>query len=246
MKIALAALGFINKDINYNKNVIIDTLKDLKNEADIVLFGESFLQGFDSLKFCYEKDKDIPVTINSDVIIEIIQAARKNQIGVSFGFFEKKDDKIYDSQLTVDSNGNIINLYRRVSKGWKEPYAEDVYCEGSSFSIFSYMDKRIVVGLCGDLWYEENVKEIKDLNVDIVFWPVYTDFNYEKWNNEIKYEYLDQASKITSNVLYVNSYCKDKEEIDEIAKGGAIYFSKGKIVCEKLAGKEDILVVEID
>lgn len=107
------------------------------------------------------------------------------------------------------------------------------------------MDKRIAVGLCGDLWYDENIDGIKKMNADIIFWPVYTDFNYEKWNNEIKYEYLEQASKINSDVLYGNSYCIDKDE-KEIAKGGAILFSKGKIISEIPAGKEDILIVKID
>lgn len=245
MRIALAALGFVNKDINHNKMVMIDTLNNLKNKVDIVLFGEAFLQGFDSLSFEYEKDKYIPLSIYSDVIREIIETAKNNQIAVSFGFIEKEDNKVYSSQLTIDSEGNIVNLYRRVSKGWKETYATEEYCEGSSFSSFSYMDKRIAVGLCGDLWYDENIDMIKKINADIIFWPVYTDFNYEKWNKEIKYEYLEQASKINSDVLYVNSYCIDKDE-KEIAKGGAILFSKGKIISEIPAGKEDILIVKID
>lgn len=42
MRIALAALGFVNKDINHNKMVMIDTLNNLKNKVDIVLFGEAF------------------------------------------------------------------------------------------------------------------------------------------------------------------------------------------------------------
>lgn len=245
MRIALAALGFINKDINYNKMVIIDTLNNLKNKVDIVLFGEAFLQGFDSLSFDYGEDKYIPLSIYSNVIREIIETAKENKIAVSFGFIEKEDNKVYSSQLTIDSEGNIVNLYRRVSKGWKEAYATEEYCEGSSFSSFLFMGKRIVVALCGDLWYEENIKAIQELNANIVFWPVYTDFDYEEWNNKLKYEYLEQASKISSDVLYVNSYCIDKEDIDEIAKGGAIFFSKGKIISEKPAGKEDTLIVEI-
>jgi N-carbamoylputrescine amidase len=169
MRIALAALGFINKDINYNKMVIIDTLNNLKNKVDIVLFGEAFLQGFDSLSFDYGEDKYIPLSIYSNVIREIIEAAKENKIAVSFGFIENEDNKVYSSQLTIDSEGNIVNLYRRVSKGWKETYATEEYCEGSSFSSFSFMGKRIVVGLCGDLWYEENIKAIQELNPNIVF-----------------------------------------------------------------------------
>ena len=46
MKCALAAVGFINENITYNKKVITDTMIKYAGEADIILFGEAFLQGF--------------------------------------------------------------------------------------------------------------------------------------------------------------------------------------------------------
>ena len=46
MKCVLAAMGFINEDIRHNKNVILDTMKRYSGRADIVIFGEAFLQGF--------------------------------------------------------------------------------------------------------------------------------------------------------------------------------------------------------
>ena len=244
MKIALAALGFIDNDINYNKKVIINTLKKCSKIVDIIVFGESFLQGFDSLKFNYNEDKKIAVSINSDTIDEIKDACKLNNIAVSFGFFENFENNIYSSQITIDSKGNIINIYRRVSIGWKEKYATEEYKEGKSFNVFNFMNKRITIGLCGDLWYDENICSINKLNPDIVLWPVYTDFNYNEWNTKIKYEYLEQANRINAKVLLVNSYCKNKNDID-IARGGALYISNKKIVDEVLSGKEDILIVEV-
>ena len=46
MKCALAAAGFINGDIEYNKAVLADTLGKCAGKADAVIFGEAFLQGF--------------------------------------------------------------------------------------------------------------------------------------------------------------------------------------------------------
>lgn len=106
------------------------------------------------------------------------------------------------------------------------------------------MDKKIAVGLCGDFWFDENVSEVKQLLPDVVFWPVYTDFNCNEWNTSMKYEYADQADKIGGKVLYVNSVCKDKDE-EEIARGGAVLFIDGKIDREIPSGKEDILFVEV-
>lgn len=98
--------------------------------------------------------------------------------------------------------------------------------------------------MCGDLWYDENIYEVKQLHPDIVFWPVYTDFNCNEWNESIKYEYATQAGKVGSTVLYVNSFCIDKNT-DEIAKGGAALFRNGNIDKEIPSGKEDVLVIEI-
>jgi len=46
VKCALASMGFLNGDVQYNKNIIIDTVKKHSQNADIVIFGEAFLQGF--------------------------------------------------------------------------------------------------------------------------------------------------------------------------------------------------------
>ena len=51
MKCALAAVGFINENITYNKKVITDTMIKYAGKADIILFGEAFLQGFYGAKF---------------------------------------------------------------------------------------------------------------------------------------------------------------------------------------------------
>ena len=102
----------------------------------------------------------------------------------------------------------------------------------------------MVVGLCGDLWFDESIDHIKVLNPDVVLWPVYTDYNFHEWNNTIKYEYALQANLVCDTVLYVNSYCKDKEG-NEIAKGGSALFQRGEISVEIPSGIEGVLVVEV-
>lgn len=245
MKYALAAAGFINENIEYNKKVLTDTMAQCAGTADAVLFGEAFLQGFYAVNFFEEHDWPIALEITAPEIREIRAAAKKYGVAVSFGFIEKAGESFYSSQLTVDKNGEIADLYRRVSTGWKEKFAGPRYREGMDFHAFSLLDKRVVVALCGDLWDEKNVEKIKSLSPDIVCWPVYTDFCFESWNSSIKYEYAQQAGKIDAPVLYVNSFCLDKAEEYEIAKGGAAVFEKGVIVAELPAGSEGILWTEV-
>ena len=43
MKIALAAVGFYERDIEHNRNKIIKCLKENSGKVDLILFGETFL-----------------------------------------------------------------------------------------------------------------------------------------------------------------------------------------------------------
>ena len=119
MQIALAAAGFYDRNIEYNKNKIISILQQMREKADLIVFGETFLQGFECLDWKYETDSRMAVEMTDPIITEIRAAAENNRIAVSFGFVEKENNTLYSSQLTVGQNGDILNLFRRVSKGWK-------------------------------------------------------------------------------------------------------------------------------
>ena len=245
MKYALAAVGFIDGDTGHNKAALADVLEKCAGKADVAIFGEAFLQGFYSLNFAVQHDREIALSRDDIVIREICNMAKKYSVAVSFGFVEKDGDAFFSSQMTIDKNGRIADLYRRVSPGWKESSAGREYCEGDGFHTFDFLGKKVAVGLCGDLWYDENIARINELKPDIVWWPVYTDYNYSEWNNAVKFEYAEQAGKIKAPVLYVNSLCIDKSDRDEIAKGGAVLFDKGSVKEELPAGSEGILIVEL-
>ncbi len=91
-------------------------------------------------------------------------------------------------------NGDIVDVFRRVSEGWKESCADAHYKEGDSFHTFEYLNTKISIGLCGDLLDEEYASHMKMLDADMVIWPVYTDFNFDEWNSAVKYEYAEQEA----------------------------------------------------
>ena len=246
MKIALAALGFKNGDIEYNINVVLRTLEKLEGEADFVVFGESFLQGFDGLVWKYEQDINRALSLNDPRIHEIRYKVKLTQVALSVGLFELHEGKLYDTQITIDKNGDIIHVYRRISKTWKEIFVRDShYAEGDSFSTFSLMDKTFMVALCGDLWYEEILKEAMGIKSDYLIWPVYLDFSSERWNKEEKHPYCKQAALLSRPTLLVNCYCLDKEEISYYSKGGACYFDHEEIIKEIPSGEEGILLLNL-
>ena len=244
MKIALAALAFEDKNIRRNQQTILQAMEQYSGQADLLVFGETFLQGFDVLTWDYEKDRIIAVEEHDPVIEEIVKVAAEYHIAVSFGFIGRCGEKLYSSQLTIGADGKKVNLFRRVSTGWKEPEAGAHYAEGTEFPLFSYGGKSFSIGLCGDLWDEKNVQAVAQLQADLILWPVYTDFNVREWNREIKFDYAAQAGKIGSRVLLVNSYCLTEKDY-ETAKGGAVYFQDGEIRSELEAAEPGVMVVEV-
>lgn len=204
MKCALAAVGFINGDIKYNKATMMDTLRKCAGKADVVLFGEAFLQGFYGINFI----------------------AKRYSIAVSFGFIEQDGDVFFSSQMTIDKIGRRIDLYRRVSPGWKEPSAGKEYRESSGFHTFDFLNKKVAVGLCGDLWYEDNIACLNEWKPDIVWWPVYTDYNDSEWNNTIKLEYAEQSGKINAPFFMSILYAWINSMIAELPKAAPPFLTR--------------------
>lgn len=95
MKIALAAVGFITNDTAYNLEKIKTLIEKYASEVDLILFGESFLQGFECLSWDYAKDVNIAVHQDSELINDIRAMCEINRVSVSFGYIEKGEDNLY-------------------------------------------------------------------------------------------------------------------------------------------------------
>ena len=237
MKIALAPVQMINRDIKHNLSQMELCMVNAQREgAGLVCFGETFLQGFDALTWCFENDQAMAISTDSNVFDEIRRMSVKHGIDVLFGYIELDGDALYSSCALI-SNGKLHHNYRRISKGWKEyTKTDEHYREGNSVEVFPYKGKNCVIGLCGDLW---DFPERFNLGEDLLLWPVYVSWTAEEWENGAKAEYAEQAGKCCPNTLYVNSIC----EYD--AHGGAAFFEEGAVKNEQPVNHEGLLFVEI-
>lgn len=245
MKIALASAPVKNRNIEFNIQAMIDAIKNVSNQADLIVFGESVLQGFDSLCWDYETDKHMAVALTDTPIQRMREAAKECGIAVSFGFIECIEDALYSSQIFIDADGSIATVFHRVSMGWKEySKTDDHYREGKHFEKFSYAGKSFAIGLCGDLWTDGKPEEMKALNADVVLWPVWCDYEADEWNSSIKYEYAEQAALCGDCVMLVNPFCADEDATDSAA-GGAVHFQNGNIITQIPSGDSGITIAEI-
>lgn len=237
MKIALASARIIDKDINYNLSQMERYMREAEgNDADIVCFGEAFLQGFNALSWNYEKDRKTAVTTFSHEFKKIKALTKEIGIDVLFGYNELEDNVIYSSCVLI-AGGEILHNYRRISKGWKEySKTDEHYKEGTVVETFYYKGKKCLMCLCGDLWdYPERFA----LGEDLLIWPVYVCWTKEEWEYSGKFKYAEQANLCCKNTLYINSVC------DGDAFGGAAQFWGGKIKKELPMLNGGLLYVEI-
>lgn len=245
MKIALAGAAFRNNDVPFNLAQIRRYMAEAKaQDAELVCFGEAFLQGFDAFSWAYEKDRGVAVSVEDEAFQQLIRASAEAEIDLLFGFLERDGDRLYSSCALL-GGGRLIHLYRRLSVGWKESTrTDDHYREGDAAELFEYRGKKCLIALCGDLWDDTAPRFQK--GQELTFWPVYIDFTHEEWYGEEneRRQYAEKAAEFGGDVLLINCV-DDPPSGDSPALGGCFHFAGGKIAAEWPLGSEGMLVVEI-
>jgi N-carbamoylputrescine amidase len=242
MNIGLAVTQFINNNLEYNLNNCFEFIKKAKNKnVDILIFGETYLQGFNSLSWKHEKDLLVGIGRKSKIIDTLCLCCNKNNIAIGIGYIEREEERLYSSYLVIDKNGKDLMNYRRISRGWRIKYSDNrTYMEENTFYKFDFMDHKMTAGLCGDFWTDE-VIDILPKDIDIVLWPVFVHWNKNQWETSVFNNYVEQSKNISKNIFFVNSICKEEKSL---SYGGAFAIIDNKIVASLELEQEDILVVK--
>ena len=101
MKIGLAQYRFINNDTSFNLSQIERAAKSCAGAVDLLCFGETFLQGFDSLSWKYEEDKNVAVTKDSPEMQTICDWSKEYGVAIALGYIEREDDTLYSSYAFI-------------------------------------------------------------------------------------------------------------------------------------------------
>ena len=236
MRIGLVSYRCENRNIGFNLSQIELAMQRAEGKADLLCFGEAFLQGFDALCWDYEADRAVALALSSDVVEQLKSWTVRYGISLATGYIEKEQEKLYSSYVVI-SDGRIVHNYRRISKGWKEYTKTDGhYCEGNETGTFRLCGKEIMLALCGDLWeYPERFK-----TDHLLIWPVYVSYSVEEWNADALDAYAAQASLAANDVLMINPIDRDP-----VNHGGSFLFQNGKPTAGIPFDREDMLIVHI-
>ena len=211
-------------------------MKRAEGKAEMLCFGEAFLQGFDALCWDYDADKEIALELSSETITRLKNWTVQYGISLATGYIERDGEKLYSSCVVI-SEGRIIHNYRRISKGWKEYSRTDGhYCEGDQTGTFRLHGKEMMITLCGDLWdFPDRFR-----TDHLLLWPVYVNYTVEEWNSGALDEYAVQSALAANDVLMINPL-----DNDPVNHGGSFCFHHGKTIARIPFDQEEILIVDI-
>lgn len=249
MKIALVPT-IIEKSIIQNiEKLHRFVIEASENSANFVIFSETVLTGLINNDIP-EHDFKLTLSQNSVQIKQIKDLALNYNIAIAFGYLENCNNRIYDSFICINSQGEIIANYRRISVGWHGSNADaSIYQQGNELSKFNVLNNSFTSLICGDLFEEELINKVRKLDIDYLLVPfaraVNLNSNYDLWwkNEELPF-YLKQCKKANKTTLLVNCISNDDNEYNYI--GGAYLVSReGKILQEQDIFKEGILYFSI-
>jgi len=237
MKIALASAPVRNGDVAYNLSQMARYISMARDQgADLVCFGEAYLQGFDALEWNYEMDRSTAVSCGSPLFQILAGWTKDSGVDLLVGFLERDSERIY-SACGLISSGSLIQKYRRVSRGWKDGEKSDChYREGTEVPVFSYRGKRCMTALCGDLW--DDTAPMFRQEADLLLWPVWIGYTKEEWENGVQAEYAQKAAEFCNQTLLINP-------LGGTAHGGSCVFSGGAVAAALPMDEEGLLVVEL-
>jgi predicted amidohydrolase len=169
LKISTAQFENLSGDKAYNLSVI-DKLSHQAASAgsQVIAFHECSLTGY---TFARHLSKEQMLAVaefipDGESIVQLIAIARKNNITILAGLFEKdKDNNLFKAYVCIDKNG-VIAKYRKL-----HPFINPHLTPGNQYCVFDLHGWKCGILICYDNNIIENVRATKLLGADIIFMP---------------------------------------------------------------------------
>ena len=157
-----SCIGEIELNVN---NAIKRIKKSAEKGADIACLPELFATGYNmDIKEEYCRDKT--VKYYDYIISELSDVAMKQNIHIIAPIVVVKDNKLNNSALLFDNNGNIIGNYAKTHLFSKET---NLFDEGDEFKVFDTSFGKIGIMICYDAGFPEVCRTLTLMGAEIVF-----------------------------------------------------------------------------
>ena len=170
-KIKISTAQFENKsgDKKYNLSVIEQlSEKASKEGSNVIAFHECSITGYTFARHLSKKQMlDLAEVIpNGESILKLIEIAKKNNIVILAGLFEKdENDSLFKAYVCVDKNG-LVAKYRKL-----HPFINPFLTAGDHYCVFEIHGWKCGILICYDNNIIENVRATTLLGANIIFMP---------------------------------------------------------------------------
>jgi omega-amidase len=152
MKIAAAQISCALGDVEENLRKIRDfSARAKEGGAELVVFPEVADTGY-----------SMPIIAASatpwtaGAVPELQKIAKDLSIAIICGVSEREGDSIYNSQVFIDANGDIVGSYRKTHLFTGTPMGEDeCFLPGNELKSFPFGGLRLGLSVCYDLRFPE-------------------------------------------------------------------------------------------
>ena len=224
-----------------------------KNGAQIILLPELF----ESLYFC--KDKEVKYFSwaspreNNKLIEHFSALAKELHVVILVSYFEKSEDKYFNSLVVINSDGTEMDNYRKTHIPDGPGYEEKFYFKpgDSGFKVYETAYGKIGVGICWDQWFCETARALTLMGAEIIFYPTAIGSEPEIGLDSKEHWQRVQMGHAATNTVPVVVANRIGEEIGEscsLTFYGSSFITDytGDKISEASRDKEEIIYAEFD
>ncbi len=153
-----AEIGMIQENLDKIAKAAEDARR---NDADIICFGEGFVQGY----VCTEEATKFAETIPGPAADRLAAISRESGLLIVTGFLERLNDALHNCAVLVDDKGSI-SVYRKTFLG---PHEKPTFSRGRGRVVWESRLGKIGMMICYDAFFPEVSRELAEMGAELVF-----------------------------------------------------------------------------
>ena len=223
------------------------------NGAQIILLPELF----EGLYFCKDMDSKYfewaKPRKNNSLIERFSSLAKELHVVILVSYFEKDGNDYFNSLVVVDSNGTVMDNYRKTHIPDGPGYEEKFYFKpgDTGFKVYDTTYGKIGVGICWDQWFCETARALTLMGADIIFYPTAIGSEPEiKLDSKEHWQRVQMGHAATNTVPVVvaNRIGEEVGESCSLTFYGSSFITDytGAKIAEATRDKEEIIYAEFD
>ncbi|MEN9290573.1 MAG: carbon-nitrogen hydrolase [Bacteroidota bacterium] len=146
---------------------MVDKIKSEHNDIQVIVFGELILEWYYDAQNIDEYQRQMAETIPGNSTEFVKGLAISNNVNIVFGLTEldTNDQKIYNTQVLIRSNGDIVKYRKR---NLNSTDILNKMSPGSEFVTAEIEGVKAAMFICSDMQSNNITKEITDAKVDVI------------------------------------------------------------------------------